>query len=488
MKLSLAHFCLIAFLVLESVNSAAIYYLLQASPSQPKQVQTADQADTKHILAPAIIGLARNMRAIAARIAQHPQTINSLKVSSERERQAQLSNIHALYPDAHIQWALPNGNAFMPPLSQVYSRIPENTETNPAPGKAASASSSLLLTITEPVIDPQSKAILGFVVIRKDAAEIFSLFQSLQLQDAYAELQQANSNGPYDVLMHLGDTHIKASTFQELIDLPGSAWRLVVWRNPALPAKPTASPSQLHLAAWLLSSIFLALGMAGLYFALRKALKNDIDTILVFFSDIRHSRLRKAYPIKLKDFEQSFELMYRLGKLMLGKHKQVSDSASIDHLSQVNNRRSFDFKQSELFKTLAEGWSHSLLIIDIDHFKQVNDTFGHDAGDALIVQFGKALKEQLRSSDFIARLGGDEFCVIFPNTPLKKAAELASRLRQNLPAELELTSGVMHKLRWSGGLSEYKKSDETENMALSRADNALLLAKHAGRNQTKLAA
>lgn len=488
MKLSLAHLCLIAFLMLESINSAAIYYLHQTSPSQSMQAQSAGQAEAKRILAPAIIELARNMRAIAARIAQHPQTVSSLKVSSERERQAQLSNIHTLYPDAHIQWALPNGNAFAPPLSLVYSRIPDDTERNPASGKDASGPSSLLLIITEPVIDPQSKAILGFVVIRKNAEEIFSLFESLQLQDAYAELQQANSNGPHDILMHLGDTRLKTNAFQELTDLPGTAWRLVVWRTPVSPTKPAASPSQLHLAAWLLTSIFLALGMAGLYFALRKALKNDIDTILVFFSDIRHSRLRKAYPIKLKDLEQSFGLMYRLGKLMLGKHKQVSDSASIDHLSQVNNRRSFDIKQNELFKTLAEGWTHSLLIIDIDNFKQVNDTFGHDAGDALIVQFGKALKKHLRSSDFIARLGGDEFCVIFPNTPLKKAAELAGRLRQNLPAELELTHGIMYKLHWSGGLSEYKKNDEAENMALSRADNALLEAKRAGRNQTKLAA
>jgi diguanylate cyclase (GGDEF)-like protein len=493
MKLSLAHFCLIAFLVLESINSTAIYYLHQASPTQPKQVQSADQADAKHTLAPAIIGLARNMRAIAARIAQHPQTINSLKIGSERERQAQLINIHTLYPDAHIQWALPNGNAggnsFTPPLSVVYSRVPEDVEKGLAPGgKNVTAPAVLLLTIAEPVIDPQSKAILGFVVIRKGVAEIFALFESLQLQDAYAELQQANSNGPHDVLMRRGDTRLKANAFQELTDLPGTAWRLVVWRTPAAPAKPTVSSFQRHLAAWSFSSIFLALGMAGLYFALRKALKNDIDTILVFFSDIRHSRLRKAYPILLKDFEQSFELMYRLGKLMLGKNKQVSDSASIDHLSQVNNRRSFDIKQKELFKTLAEGWTHSLLIIDIDNFKQVNDTFGHDAGDALIVQFGKALKEHLRSSDFIARLGGDEFCVIFPNTPLKKASELAGRLRQNLPAELELTHGVMHKLHWSGGLSEYKKNDEAENMALSRADNALLEAKRAGRNQTKLAA
>ncbi len=492
MKLSLAHFCLITFLALELVSSAAIYYLYQTSLSQSSQVQAIAPADTQHALSSAIIGLARNMRATAAHIAQLPQTVNALKAGPDSGSQAQLVNIHALYPDARIQWALPDisaaGSSPIPSLSVVYSHRAETFDKKLVSARAASAPSSFHPAVTEPVIDPQSKAILGFVVIGKSVPEIVALFDSLPLQGAYAELQQANGNGLHDVLMRRGDAHMKASTFQELTDFPGTAWRLVEWRTPALLAQPEASPLQHHLAAWAFFSLFLALAMAGLNITLRRILKNDIETILVFFSDVRHSRLRKTYSIQLKDLEQNFGLMHRLGKLMLGKHKQVSDTASIDHLSQVNNRRSFDIKQKELLKSLAEGWTHSLLIIDIDKFKQVNDTFGHDAGDALIVQFGKALKEQLRSSDFIARLGGDEFCVIFPNTPIKKASELADRLRQNMPAEVELTRGIMHKLHWSGGLSEYRKGDDAESNALSRADNALLQAKHAGRNQTRLAA
>ena len=128
---------------------------------------------------------------------------------------------------------------------------------------------------------------------------------------------------------------------------------------------------------------------------------------------------------------------------------------------------------------------HSLLIIDIDNFKFVNDTYGHDAGDQLIVQFGQALKTHLRGSDFVARLGGDEFCVIFPNTALPRAIELSDRLRASLPAVLELQPGVLHRLNWSGGLSEYSLKDSAENMALSRADNALLEAKRNGRNTTR---
>jgi diguanylate cyclase (GGDEF)-like protein len=129
-----------------------------------------------------------------------------------------------------------------------------------------------------------------------------------------------------------------------------------------------------------------------------------------------------------------------------------------------------------------------LLILDIDNFKQVNDTFGHEAGDQLIIKFGEALKTCLRNSDFIARLGGDEFCVLFPFTPLERARELAERLRAKMPESVELIPGVTQKLSWSGGLSEYSRDDKGENEALARADAALLEAKRSGRNATRVRA
>jgi diguanylate cyclase (GGDEF)-like protein len=180
--------------------------------------------------------------------------------------------------------------------------------------------------------------------------------------------------------------------------------------------------------------------------------------------------------------------LIKLGRHLAGKQKEVSTQARLDHLSKVHNRLSFEEKQSELFKTLKDGWTHSLLILDIDNFKQINDTFGHEAGDQMIIAFGKALRENLRNSDFIARLGGDEFCVIFPYTPLDRAEELAGRLRDKMPETVELIAGVTHKLSWSGGLSEYSKKDTAESAALSRADAALLTAKRAGRNTTRITA
>ena len=164
---------------------------------------------------------------------------------------------------------------------------------------------------------------------------------------------------------------------------------------------------------------------------------------------------------------------------------EIAEEMIKHFIQKVHNRRSFEEKQKELFASLKEGWTHSLLILDIDNFKQVNDTFGHEAGDQMIIKFGRALKNSLRTSDFIARLGGDEFCVLFPYTPLDRAKELSERLRENMPDSVELIPGVMQKLSWSGGLGEYSQNDSQENEALARADAALLEAKRSGRNTTR---
>jgi diguanylate cyclase (GGDEF)-like protein len=206
--------------------------------------------------------------------------------------------------------------------------------------------------------------------------------------------------------------------------------------------------------------------------------------MLKLTNDLRRQRLRPAYAVALAEFQAPLATVQKLCKVMLGQQQEVTTQARIGHLSQVHNRRSFDEKQKELFASVKQGWAHSLLILDIDNFKQVHDTFGNEAGDQLISKFGSALKNGLRSGDFIARLGGDEFCVLFPYTPLERAQELAERLRSKMPVAVELIPGVPQKLSWSGGLSEYSREDRGENEALARADAALLDAKRDGRNVT----
>ena len=118
------------------------------------------------------------------------------------------------------------------------------------------------------------------------------------------------------------------------------------------------------------------------------------------------------------------------------------------------------------------------LLLDALHCKR------DDAGDALIVAFANALCKNVRQTDVLARLGGDEFCIIYPYTPLDKARFLVERLRKQLPRDVELTRGIRHALRWTGGLSAMHDTDASAEDVLWRADQAMLRAKEAGRNIT----
>lgn len=483
MKLSLARISLVAFLTLELALSIVI---LVAYRTDTTRQHTQPNSDREVLAVKGrILELSDNLRSLAAQIANHPQTRESLTTNSELERANYLASIRSFYPDIQVRLQPINSESASTytetRLSYVHARLSEEPVKNSGNGVA---NGHLTLTTVQPVVDGTS-TLRGFVTIDKDFPALGNIMNVTLVDDCYMELQQTGPGGIYTVLAQHGNETLKTATPRTTVALPNTSWRLAVW--PA-PLESTTGVMQNYLLAWISTSVITALIFGALYFALRRALHNDLSAMLMLFTDIRHNRLRKGYPLQLNETMQTFNLMYELGKLMIGKQKQVANDAAYDHLSQVNNRRSFEAKQQELFKSLAQGWVHSLLILDIDNFKQVNDTFGHDAGDALIVQFGKILKDNLRSSDFIARLGGDEFCVIFPNTPLKRATELANRLRSNMPRQIELANGVLHRLSWSGGLSEYNRKDTKENMALSRADAALLEAKRTGRNRTALSA
>ena len=154
-----------------------------------------------------------------------------------------------------------------------------------------------------------------------------------------------------------------------------------------------------------------------------------------------------------------------------------------DELSGLYNRR-------KLMGTLAEHYQvflryrtpTALLIFDIDHFKTINDQFGHLFGDKAIRAAADVCRDELRSTDFPARLGGDEFVVLMPHTSGEQAAPIAERLRLRV-AEALLRLGAIGGGTISGGLSEFLPGDSHAEDALKRADDALYRAKRAGRNR-----
>ena len=230
----------------------------------------------------------------------------------------------------------------------------------------------------------------------------------------------------------------------------------------------------------------VAVAIFMLYRATREAVQHDIESLARMFHDVREGELREAYPIALRDFTEIFLHLREAGRKMVKEKAKLKGLGLLDHLSQLSNRRHFERRLKDLHEASRAKGPSSVLLIDIDHFKSVNDEHGHDAGDALIIEFSKALRACVRQSDFLARLGGDEFCIIYPYASIERAERYVERLRQQLPRELSLAGGITHTLRWTGGLSVIADSDTKFDAVLWRADKALLCAKEAGRNNTKV--
>src|SRR5262249_17712868 len=163
--------------------------------------------------------------------------------------------------------------------------------------------------------------------------------------------------------------------------------------------------------------------------------------------------------------------------------------ASTDTLTGLLNRRAF-IERIEKART-GEGkqlFPMSLLLLDVDHFKKVNDTLGHDAGGAVLQGVARVISSIARKSDFVARWGGEEFVVALAQTAEAGARVAAERVRRAIAeAKYALPNGSEHKATASVGLASAENADWQLEDLLGRADKAMYAAKHRGRNRVEMA-
>jgi diguanylate cyclase (GGDEF)-like protein len=169
-------------------------------------------------------------------------------------------------------------------------------------------------------------------------------------------------------------------------------------------------------------------------------------------------------------------------------HKERADEetarlATTDPLTGVFNRRTFiELAEQELARARRSGAPLALMMLDLDHFKRVNDTYGHLVGDEVLVSFTRLIRECVRRGDLVVRYGGEEFCVLLPGTPLPAAHALAERIRAATAARMLTT--LPFRVTVSIGLTAYAGGAQValDNL-LARADGALYRAKDEGRNR-----
>ncbi len=185
--------------------------------------------------------------------------------------------------------------------------------------------------------------------------------------------------------------------------------------------------------------------------------------------------------------EQLQSRLNRAESMLQDQANEISmhmSEARTDALTSLPNRRAFD---EELKRRMAQWRRHqvplSVMIMDIDRFKRLNDTYGHQAGDVVLAGVARALQETMRDSDITARIGGEEMAVILPNSNAEEACRAAIRAREAIEQTQHFYEDQLLQVTVSIGVAQLSV-DEGQESLLRRADEALYAAKEAGRNVT----
>ena len=175
----------------------------------------------------------------------------------------------------------------------------------------------------------------------------------------------------------------------------------------------------------------------------------------------------------------------RHADLLRAKLDEGMEHAVTDALTGLHNRRYMEGHLGTLVQqSVRAGRPLSIVIADIDYFKSVNDTYGHDAGDLVLREFAARLRRNTRGIDLACRMGGEEFVVIMPDTELPRAIAAAERVRACIEAEpFQIASTTALRVTASVGIATLERKDDTPETLFKRADNALYTAKRSGRNR-----
>ena len=218
---------------------------------------------------------------------------------------------------------------------------------------------------------------------------------------------------------------------------------------------------------------------------LKDVVQQRVETIskhMALYQKSEAVRLQQAEE-KVKDLSQQLSIMQSESDRLQQRIVNERNLAMIDPLTGISNRLAYN----ERLETEFARWQRyktplTMAVWDIDKFKSVNDTYGHQAGDKVLTIVAKLLSKQVRETDFVARFGGEEFVLLMPETPIEQALKVADNLRQSIEqCEFHFKDRRV-PVTISCGLAQFADSDKAETV-FNRADSALYKAKHSGRNR-----
>lgn len=201
-----------------------------------------------------------------------------------------------------------------------------------------------------------------------------------------------------------------------------------------------------------------------------------------------HITMPTRYPILAARIRVALR-MREQQETLAEANRALKTLAATDFLTGLLNRREF---MTRSVIELARSWRYntplSIIMLDVDHFKQINDTLGHLAGDEALRRLADICRDEFRQVDVIGRLGGEEFAICLPNTSLLGAEQVAERVRQRVDQLERHYQGWPLKFTVSSGVAALDGNDRQITDILERADKALYRAKQSGRNRVEIAA
>lgn len=258
----------------------------------------------------------------------------------------------------------------------------------------------------------------------------------------------------------------------------GGMWIALMQFNllPSVLLASMLSMDKLSVGSWRLLMHSAALqGMAGAVTTTLLGFPVQIDTSMLQI--VACIPLLVVYPGAVG------VITYRLARQVRDQNRQLAELSRTDSLTQLNNRAAWAEAVNTAFaQSQHTGNPASLLMIDLDHFKAINDRYGHPAGDEVLRQVATLLRDAMRQFDTVGRYGGEEFSVVLPETPLTGALNLAERIRAGVAAAL-FPAQAGQRCTVSIGVAEWQPEFAEPGDWIEQADRALYQAKQGGRNQ-----
>jgi len=480
-----------ATLVLLAMLCAAggSYVLLKSIESGAQQQRAENSA---HLLRAQIEALITRYKDTASRLAVRAAEAGLLNDNKTAERTAFSGQFALTQPQVLKLRLLPAGThevdtSSVPELSYVCLDLLERSEKGMAIPNAElhlANTPSAHIDVSASITDPtDSKHMLGHVLLSLDPATISATLAALKPGDGFAELRQAAPNGETLVVAGGGNQDLKNSTTPMVQNISGTNWQIAYW-----PTISAWSPSTMELAmsgsAALLALVLLWLSVGLPRRWLTRALTQDSDSFRTLFNDIRTGVLMGQYPFRIKEFSDLAVQLRRSGEEMIQDRHNLEKKTKNDSLTGLASRPAFEAKFEQLHHQARSGLTSVLMISDIDHLEEINNQLGPDAGDALLKQHARQLREALRQSDLVARLENGRFAVLFPFTDLGKIQPIVERLRTRLAGEFDPGNGVPRAFSWSGGLTLVAQTDNNSAITFARAEMALKQACTNGGNCT----